>query len=1331
MNAHGSSPLAPGDRLRCPDCWAPLSFGPSTCAQCGLLLHGAEAQHLWQIDNELAVLHGRTQALRAERTVALRALREVSRAAASSAQAEPAAPARPEQPATPSGPAPAAPARPIPPRPDALPNPGPGPAVELSPRSAQNVILGLGALLVGIAALVFAVWTWSDLGTGARAGVLGLVTLASAGVAIPLHRRGLRATAETFGALAAALLCIDAFALWVLVERITNDAGYAAGALAVIAALLFLYPVLVPLRGPRPVAVVLAQPVPLLLAVSFSDIAGVGALVVVGATALAGALLTLRLKGRGTAMPTGTLRFCAFLLTALTAFLSLSVLVIAGSSGSWNPFEWWLVPLALLLSAVAGLVLARGLGADAWPVVVVSLLLFGAAVLAASGPDTPILPRFPDSLMEARVGTAWRSVIDVLPLGWDEPFLPLGALYLAAPMVAAALSAGAVFLLRRDLLVPLIALVVPPVLLPIPLLTGLPYAVAVVWTVLVGAALVLGSAVAGDRTHAWVPVVTGAVTLGTGLWWGLDEPHVSLAATVLAAATGLAAVLLSRRVLGPDGPGEGLAQALHTVALALASVALLVGLLHLARMQFPEQGSTGQWWMLAAIAFLSGAIALVLGRTRSPFATGESGERRVGFTFAGLFLLAVTPLLTGPDNSPILAHGLATHGAWQAPVATMLDPAHAVLDLPAPAGLAAALGTALGVLAAGALAVGVVTAIDRSLLPFALALAAPPVLVPLPVVLGAPLIVAIFCALVVGAALLLAIARVGTTAAVTGGLTFALAMLWALPQQHTTLLVLLGAAVTVLLSAWTLLSLKEADEKVTGRALATTTVLGCVTLVGSGVALIATALIRDGQGPWWILGATLLVLVASAFVLSTWTGETVFRSFALALVTSVPLVVGPQGAPALAFFPRMPGGAEPDVLLAPAHTVIGVAAEPWPGGLAVAGGLLVAGFLAVGMTALLARRWTTHTFALVAPTTLVPLPVVLHAPFLVALCWTLLVGAGLVLCSSVRPATAAAPWLPGLTGFLTLGLGLSWALVEQYTATGALLFAAVACAVAAALARTAPVAVGVTAAATAATGGAVFTFPLALGLPTEYAAFAVIGLTAGVAAVASRLRSPLLEAAEIPAGLWALVALFTTIGVDPRGGLVALVLALLGVIALASAVRPGRRFLAIVGGLLMLGALWTSLAAYEVSVIEAYTLPPAVAALVIGWEWNRRSAEGEEPSSWLAHAGGLLLLLLPSTLQILADHDLAWRVPVVLAAGLAVVLWGLRARLQAALMLGGLALVVTSLSAFGPPVWDLVALLPNWVPFAAVGGILLAVGARYEANLERLRRLGRMVSAMR
>src|SRR5699024_11389002 len=109
-------------------------------------------------------------ALQTERSAALQDLRRASRLTA----AAPAAPSSPAQ----DGPWPSEPAAHASPTPA---RPAPTSSVELTPRSAQNVVLGLGALLVGIAALVFAVWTWGDLGTGARARALGLVTRTAAG----------------------------------------------------------------------------------------------------------------------------------------------------------------------------------------------------------------------------------------------------------------------------------------------------------------------------------------------------------------------------------------------------------------------------------------------------------------------------------------------------------------------------------------------------------------------------------------------------------------------------------------------------------------------------------------------------------------------------------------------------------------------------------------------------------------------------------------------------------------------------------------------------------------------------------------------------------------------------------------------------------------------------------------------------------------------------------------------------------------------------------------------------------------------------------------------
>lgn len=253
MNPQGLPQPPPGAPRHCPGCAASLATAPRACRNCGLSLVGPTAQRLWWIDTELGVLRERERALVQERPGVLDRLRRESRELARQearerleaqerwAAVRPQASRRVPEPLGPIEvpaplPVPAAPG--VPDRPPVPTAAAPGRSGEVSRRSAQNIILGLGGLLVGVAALVFAIWTWSDLSTGTRAAVLGLTTLAFAGLAHPLYRRGLRATAETFGAVTAVLLCVDALALWLLSDQLTNGPGYTAAALAVVSALL-------------------------------------------------------------------------------------------------------------------------------------------------------------------------------------------------------------------------------------------------------------------------------------------------------------------------------------------------------------------------------------------------------------------------------------------------------------------------------------------------------------------------------------------------------------------------------------------------------------------------------------------------------------------------------------------------------------------------------------------------------------------------------------------------------------------------------------------------------------------------------------------------------------------------------------------------------------------------------------------------------------------------------------------------------------------------------------------------------------------------------------
>ncbi|KOX18300.1 SCO7613 C-terminal domain-containing membrane protein [Nocardiopsis sp. NRRL B-16309] len=1421
MNAHGSPPPA-APPLRCPDCAAPLRPGAAACPRCALVLVGPLAQRLWEIDTQLVDLADRSRRLRAERSEVHRLLRRES--GAPRPVGEPAAPVAPGHAAR-SGPS-------GPPAPHAGPQAGPVPVgayhraqvpppaprrSELSQLSAQNLILGLGGLLVGIAALVFAVWTWSDLTTGTRALILTLTTLFFAGVALPLHRRGLASTAETFGALGAALLCVDALALYLVSDGITNGPGYAAAALAVIGALLVLYPLLVPLRAPRVIAVLLVQPVPVLLVAASSwDGRWPWMLTALAVTALLDVLVGTRLGAPRPGVPVRTLHVVALVVWALT--IGFTVLAVALMSSVTDPLRWWSVAATLLVSGAASLLLARqprttpAERARGRFHTVAGLLALGLVPLAAGPAHLPVLPRVPGRVWSDDPSLAMRTATDVLGLVPVGSAVPSAPAQLSAILVGAVLAVGVAALPRRALLVPVLALVAPPTLLPVPLLLGFPLVAASVWALLLGAALIVWATLLRTGHRSRVPAVTGFLTLLTGLAWALPEWYTSAAALLLVATSALVAALAVNRTAGDRA--EGPAATLYAAATALWLVVLLVGaplLVSLLAMPRPDRI---QWWLLAALALLAGATALRLGRTAPPFGNGSVADPRPALTWAGLLLLPLAPLaavVQGPPSAPLFA---GPHGVWAAPLAEMLEPASAVLGYSAPPGAGAAALSALGLLAASALAVGTVRLADRRLVSAAMALTVPAALVPLPVVLGLPYVVAVVWALAVGAALTLSVARTGDrphawVATATGLATLLLGLAWALPERYTSLVAAVLLACAALLGSLELRRLGRPGTDGPGSPvrLVYSSVLGIgvadLVLVGALVADSAAA-VRHTPAVWALAALAVLGIATTALVVGRlpyagpwpttvgatpagagpapqgYAGAGGFRTpgaapvpgappaarggaprptirpapsvspysvLGLVLLTIAPLVAGPPGLPVFAFAPWGHGvaAAPPEALIGPAHTVLGL---PGPAdtatGLAFALGCLLAGVLAVLAARLVDRPRALHAAALAGPAALVPLPVALGAPFLFSLVWTLAVGAGLALWAA-RLADPRLSRLPASTGLFVLLLGFGWSLAEPFTTAAVLAFVAVAASFAAALSRTTVTAVGATALATAATGGLALALPLALDLPVQLAALGPLLVVAGVAAVAPRLRSPLLEATEVPAAVWALVVLglsslaHTAVPVpgperygafaEPRPELVAVALAVLGVISLGSAVRPGRRPLAVVGGLLMLAAMWTVLAAWDVGVAEAYTVVPALAALVLGWEWSRKAKV--PPSSWAAYGGGLALLLLPTVGLVLGGQDLLWRVPALLAAGLAVAVWGLRGRLQAALVIGGAALVLTSLRAFGPPLWDLTVLLPNWVPFAAAGALLLVVGARYEANLARLRRLGRTVAAMR
>ncbi|MFF5712668.1 SCO7613 C-terminal domain-containing membrane protein [Streptomyces sp. NPDC012756] len=266
--------------------------------------------------------------------------------------------------------------------------------------------------------------------------------------------------------------------------------------------------------------------------------------------------------------------------------------------------------------------------------------------------------------------------------------------------------------------------------------------------------------------------------------------------------------------------------------------------------------------------------------------------------------------------------------------------------------------------------------------------------------------------------------------------------------------------------------------------------------------------------------------------------------------------------------------------------------------------------------------------------------------------------------------------------------------------------------------------VSATGAVLAATG-LVFAVAAAAGFEDRWTALALLLVPAATAAIGSRAPRPVALAVEVTGGAVGLLALGIAAS---RPAYLALALALGGVIAAATAVRPERRrFASWTAAVLFLLATWVRLAVWDVTTPEAYTLPVTVPALTVGFLRRRRDPGA---SSWTAYGPGLAVTLLPSLAAAWTDPE--WVRPLALGvAALAVTLLGARFRLQALLVLGGAVLALDGLHELAPYVVQVVGALPRWLPPALAGLVLLTVGATYEQRLRDARRLRERLARMR
>lgn len=163
----------------CPSCQAPLpAGGASECPACHLPLTGPVAARLWEVDQSLATLTR-------ERASLLASLRQ-----------GPAAALAPEAGARAAGPL----------GPTVASHPG---RVHRPRWSGQQVLLGVGVLLVLVAALVFIAVAWDRIGVVGQVLAMAILTGVTAYGAMRLSRHHLDSSAEAMATLTGGLLLLD------------------------------------------------------------------------------------------------------------------------------------------------------------------------------------------------------------------------------------------------------------------------------------------------------------------------------------------------------------------------------------------------------------------------------------------------------------------------------------------------------------------------------------------------------------------------------------------------------------------------------------------------------------------------------------------------------------------------------------------------------------------------------------------------------------------------------------------------------------------------------------------------------------------------------------------------------------------------------------------------------------------------------------------------------------------------------------------------------------------------------------------------------------------
>jgi hypothetical protein len=1159
--------------------------------------------------------------------------------------------------------------------------PGAAPATtvrpEASTRTVQNVLFILGGLLVGTAAIIFTVVAWSTVGIAGRATILAVLTALALAAPLLARWRGLTATAETFAALGLLLVVLDGYAVWsvdlfgVADWPGTRYAALAGGASAAVAGG---YGLATRLATPWFAAFLAAQPVLPLLAVELdpgvSGWALVFAAVAAADLAVVG-LLRRRPAGPVVGEPGEQPEAAAPDLVAARDLTAVDAGRLSGVRLARQAVAWSGHGLALLVAGAYGLVallVAAGPGPagvlSGGPLVLVVLLMLAGAVLVRQ----PMPQAIAGALLVITLGAA--AIRPVAETDWP--------LLVAASAIVAVLAAAVAGV------TPLLPAGVRPGPRAGGLLLAGPLAVTVAAMALTLAAVVAVRSLPAGRAAtdpvdlfdwqltAAVPLVAAAFVILLPAAFRLPAALIGGALTVLAVPAAaalpfwaLAALEFALAVPLVLGAARHPGRRPLLPVLAAVTGAVLAG--HAVLVAFARPA--GATVALAALSLLGLAAAALAGQGRripaglatyGPTGPAPAGSAPVGPAPVGSAAVGADGAGTADGRRRVIG------GVWLG-VAFAAAPAVAVAALHT--GGAAAWWQSRAALTVAVLLIGALVAVRRGWPAYQSYAAAAVAL----------------CALVTG------------LAPSPAGL--------AEPAGSYAAVGLLAVAVALLMVS------ANRPAQPTGPGGALPTGPGGALPTGPGGALPIGSHGTQPIGP----GGTLQFEPGRALLLAAGVGLLLRVAFVV-VPAAAGLLLAPYG-----WLGEIWAGAPDGVGLAP--IVVPIRADA-----AAALGILT---VVAGIAGWLVRRTRIGAGLAALPVGLVAVLAGLAA-----------VGAGWPTVPAVALASglgcllaATVPARGWRTGPVTVPLGLALAgsglaglqptPASSLTALGAVV--AVATTIGAA-ARTGRARVAGWLAAAAAGMLLAVAASRAADLPLRVAALAVLAVAAVVLAGGSALRGrrPVEATALVAAGhAGAVVALLLTAG---HLRYAAAICTLWGVALGLSALRPGesagRRWVlaAVAAGAELVGA-WLLLAAGDVAVLEAYTLPAAGLGLLAGW-FAVRTWPGL--NSWISYGPGLAAALLPSLASVLAAGEQPWRRLLLGTGALIAVLLGARWRRQAPVVLAGGTLAVLACYEL-VIVWDR---LPRWAFLAAGGFALIGLATTYERRRRDVARLRSAVGRM-